>query len=133
MKFELCDLCMKNSPDAKIKYKAKRFWWSWYKGGWKEIQLCQECLDKIIKAKSGKKQEEDSEIHIGSEIRVWDEVQSLGGLIGIVTHISAIEGFSILWRDGSVGKRKDISDFEKTGRTFPQIAEVLKKLQEGEK
>lgn len=54
MKIELCDLCMKNRPDAKIKYKykAKLFWWSWYEGGWKEIELCRECLDKIIKAKS---------------------------------------------------------------------------------
>lgn len=127
MKLEICDLCMKNSPDAKIKYQAKRFWWSWYKGGWKEIQLCQECLDKIIKAESEeKKQKEDT------KIRVWDEVKSLGELIGIVTHISETEGFSILWADGSVGKRKNISDFEKTGRTFPQIAEVLKKLQESE-
>lgn len=57
MKIELCDLCEKNSPDAKIKYKykAKLFWWTWYKGGWKEIELCQGCLDKIIKrSKTGK-------------------------------------------------------------------------------
>ena len=49
----ICDLCKKNSPDAKIKYKyrAKRFWWSWYEGGWEKIELCQECLDKIIKQK----------------------------------------------------------------------------------
>ena len=50
MRIEVCDLCKKNTPDAKIKYKykAKRFWW--LEGGWERIELCQECLDKIIKA-----------------------------------------------------------------------------------
>ena len=85
-----------------------------------------EVVEKL-RAYEEQKKEEDSEIH------VWDEVQSLGGLIGIVTHISETEGFSILWEDGSVGKRKNTSDFKKTGHHFPQISEVLKKLQEGEK
>ena len=54
MKLHVCDLCKKNSPDAKIKYKykAKRFWCLWYESGWEKIELCQECLDKIIKAES---------------------------------------------------------------------------------
>lgn len=54
MTLHVCDLCKKNPPDAKIKYKykAKRFWYSWYEGGWEKIELCQECLDKIIKAES---------------------------------------------------------------------------------
>jgi len=54
MKLRVCDLCKKNSPDAKIKYKyrANRFWVSWYEFGWEKIELCQECLDKIIKAES---------------------------------------------------------------------------------
>ena len=54
MKIRVCDLCKKNDPDAKIKYKyrAKHFWWLWYEGGWEKIELCQECLDKIIKAES---------------------------------------------------------------------------------
>ena len=54
MKLHVCDLCKKNDPDAKIKYKykAKRFWWLWYEGGWERIELCQECLDKIIKVES---------------------------------------------------------------------------------
>ena len=53
MKIEVCDLCKKNPPDAKIKYKykAKGYWCSWYEDGWEKIELCQECLDKIIKAK----------------------------------------------------------------------------------
>ena len=54
MKLQVCDICKKNDPDAKIKYKyrAKRFWWSWDECGWEKIELCQECLDKIIKAES---------------------------------------------------------------------------------
>ena len=56
MKLEVCDLCRKNSPDAKIKYKykAKKFfnYVPWLEsGGWIKIELCQECLDKIIEGK----------------------------------------------------------------------------------
>lgn len=52
MKIRVCDLCGEESPDAKIKYKykAKRYWCSWYESGWKKIELCNECLEKIIKA-----------------------------------------------------------------------------------
>lgn len=54
MTLHVCDLCKKNYPDAKIKYKykAKRFWCLWYETGWTKMELCQECLDKIIKAES---------------------------------------------------------------------------------
>lgn len=47
----VCDICKKNIPDVKIKYKAKRQWTSWYEYGWERIELCQECLDKIINGK----------------------------------------------------------------------------------
>lgn len=48
----VCDICKHNQPDAKIKYKyrAKEAWMSWYDNGWKKIELCQDCLDKIIEA-----------------------------------------------------------------------------------
>lgn len=54
MRLHVCDICKKNSPDAKIKYKykAKRFWCLWWENGWEKIELCQECLDKIINAES---------------------------------------------------------------------------------
>lgn len=47
----VCDLCEKNPPDAKIKYKyrAKRSWWAFDTGGWYRIELCEECLEKLIK------------------------------------------------------------------------------------
>ena len=54
MILRVCDLCKKNEPDAKIRYKyrAKHFWQLGYEGGWEKIELCQRCLDKIVKAKS---------------------------------------------------------------------------------
>ena len=39
------------------------------------------------------------------------------------------EKISVVWDDGSVGTL-DAKDFKKTGRTFPQIPEVLKQLKE---
>ena len=50
IRMEVCDLCKKNYPDAKIKYKyrAKHSWIDWYERGWSKMVLCQECLDKII-------------------------------------------------------------------------------------
>lgn len=50
MKQRVCDLCKKRYPDARIKYKykAKRRWVSWYEDGWNRIELCENCLKKII-------------------------------------------------------------------------------------
>lgn len=41
-----------NKADVKIKYKyrAKKAWYSLSGSGWDEIELCQDCLDKIIEA-----------------------------------------------------------------------------------
>ena len=53
----VCDICKEKSPDAKIKYKyrAKRFWCSFlYESGWERIELCQDCLEKIIQAEKEK-------------------------------------------------------------------------------
>ena len=85
-----------------------------------------EAIEKIREYEEKKKHEEDSEIKVG------DEVCSIyGEMIGIVTHIySTTTAFNILWEDGGVGKGKNKSDFRKTGRTFPQIVEVLNKMRE---
>lgn len=49
----VCDLCKINYPDAKIKYKyrAKKMWYSFHESEWEKIELCSNCLDKIIRAK----------------------------------------------------------------------------------
>lgn len=50
---KVCDLCEERTPDAKIKYryKAKRRWCLWWEEGWEKIELCEDCLKKIIYAK----------------------------------------------------------------------------------
>lgn len=52
MKIHVCDICKRNQPDAKIKYKyrAKKAWSLWCESGWDKIELCQDCLEKIIEA-----------------------------------------------------------------------------------
>ena len=58
MILRVCDICKKNNPDAKIKYKyrAKHFWQAFDECGWERIELCQECLDKIINAEKENKE-----------------------------------------------------------------------------
>lgn len=48
----VCDICKNNYPDAQIKYKyrAKKQSRLWYEYFWVKIELCQDCLDKIIDA-----------------------------------------------------------------------------------
>ena len=56
-----CDICKNkiigDDGDVRIKYRAKRRWWLWYESGWERIDICANCLDKIIRAK----EESDSE------------------------------------------------------------------------
>lgn len=55
MKVILCDICKNriigDDGDIKIKYRAKRKWYSWYEDGWDKIDICANCLNKIISAK----------------------------------------------------------------------------------
>lgn len=46
----VCDVCLKNEPDAKLKYKyrAKALYRAWYGNNWYRIELCDECMEKII-------------------------------------------------------------------------------------
>ena len=52
MIMHVCDICKRHQPDAKIKYKyrAKKAWYFGFDSGWDKIELCRECLDKIIEA-----------------------------------------------------------------------------------
>lgn len=65
----VCDLCGKNYPDAKIKYKyrAKKKWYSWHESGWTKLELCENCLSKIVGA------DEIREIEIGVNGSLDDE------------------------------------------------------------
>ena len=77
-----------------------------------------EAIEKIRKYE----QEQD-------EIKVGNEMNGKGGR-GIITKISNDgDHFNIMWENGSTGYYM-IEDFKKTGRHFPEIAEVLRKMQE---
>lgn len=65
------------------------------------------------------------------EIKVGNEVNGKGGR-GIITKISDDgDHFNVMWENGSTGYYMR-EDFKKTGRHFPEIAEVLRKMQERE-
>ena len=50
-----CDICMDRilceDGDIRIKYKAKKRWDLLYESGWNKIDICANCLNKIISAK----------------------------------------------------------------------------------
>lgn len=79
------------------------------------------------------KQKENSEFHIG------DEVQNDNGARGVVVGsiknpVDGSEFISVfgMGEDYEVPQIMLKEDYKKTGRHFPEIVEVLKKLQEGE-
>ena len=67
-----------------------------------------------------------------AEIKIGDEVTDDEGWNGVVTFISPEGKYLVVTlQDGNALRWKKES-FKKTGRHFPQIEEVLKRLQEGE-
>lgn len=67
-----------------------------------------------------------------AEIRVGDEVQN-GGVIGVVTMISdrpnGHKAFDVIESNGHTWALNDLVT-KKTGRRFPEVNELLKKMQE---
>ena len=53
MRITVCDICKQKYPDAKIKYKYRGKKWDKRFEQWRRIELCQDCLDKMIKEKDG--------------------------------------------------------------------------------
>lgn len=52
MKAILCDICKQPKTDYKIRYKAKKkYIGDWVGGYWEDIDICEKCMNKIIKAK----------------------------------------------------------------------------------
>ena len=93
MIMHVCDICNRNQPYAKIKYKyrAKRAWQFWDENGWEKIELCQRCLYKIIEADKAKSSEKGTCRNIAEdyadvdqfvcskceiELRDWSKVES---------------------------------------------------------
>ena len=55
-RIHICDICKekiigKEDGDIRVKYRAKMKWWLWYESGWNRIEICANCLNKIISAK----------------------------------------------------------------------------------
>ena len=86
-----------------------------------------EAINKLRKYEEQKEQKEES-------IEVGDEVLFNGCAKAVVlrTRMRGLENYCfIICADGSGGECEKLK-LKKTGRTFPQIAEVLKKMKEGE-
>lgn len=92
-----------------------------------------EAINKLRAYENQKKQEEDKEIHVGDVIRD-DDVEA------VVTWCDGKNwnGFLLKRKNEDVGEVGQVyscmscNDWKKTGRHFPEIAEVLKKMKEGE-
>ena len=89
----------------------------------------QEVLAKIKEYED--KQKQDAEIKVGDEVKiiesdpVYDDCD-----YGVCTYVKK-DKIYVMRKDGSTGEEHK-SEWEKTGRTFPQIAEVLKELRGAE-
>lgn len=94
-------------------------------------------LYKVLKNYSAREavtriKEYEEEQKKAAEIKIGDEVTDNDGWKGVVTHISSDgEYLLVVLRDGNA-IRWEKEHFKKTGRHFPQIAEVLKQMQEGD-
>lgn len=83
-----------------------------------------EAIEKLRAYDEQKKQDDDKHINVGDEVILND-----GDKAVVTEHHSDV--VCVVKHDGCTSfKSKD--DIKKTGRTFPEIAEVLKKMKEGE-
>jgi len=93
-----------------------------------------EAIERIRAYEEQKKQEEDEEIKVGDEV-VLNANPSLDEntkAIVIANEGNVMFPYNVMFDNGETDwvDRDDISG--KTGRTFPEIVEVLKKMREGE-
>lgn len=66
-----------------------------------------------------------------AEIKIGDEVTDNDGWNGVVTCISPDGEYLVVTLQDGSALRWEKEHFKKTGRHFPEIAEVLKQMQEG--
>lgn len=66
------------------------------------------------------------------EIIVGDEIIDKYGWKSVVTNKDIYNGITIMFSDGTYNElcQKAVSDFKKTGRHFPEIEEILKRMKE---
>jgi len=91
-----------------------------------------EAIEKIREWEE-KQTQEDAEIKVGDEVRVGEEGRNA---FSAVVHLVGDRGDCIVYQcisaNGLHYTCTSNDAIRKTGRTFPEIAEVLKKMQEGE-
>lgn len=68
-----------------------------------------------------------------AEIKIGDEVTDGDGWEGVATWISPDDEYLLIMQKEGTALRRKKESFKKTGRHFPQITEVLKQMQEGDK
>ena len=89
----------------------------------------QEMTYREAKAKYDAWRAERDEIHVGDEV----EYECCGEFVTLIvtgTVGKRAYGFKIFCDFDDVGEYCDIEDLRKTGRSFPEIADVLKKMRE---
>lgn len=67
-----------------------------------------------------------------AEIKIGDEVTDEDGWNGVVTYVSPDGKYLVVTLQDGNALRWRKESFEKTGRHFPQIAEILNQMQEEE-
>jgi len=85
-----------------------------------------------VKEAIEKIREYEEEQKKAAEIKIGDEVTDNEGWDGVVTWIDPDGAYLIILQKDGTALRWKKESFKKTGRHFPQIEEVLKRLQEGE-
>lgn len=95
-----------------------------YNPSWYVVQIysASECIEKIRQYE----QEKEEQIQVGDEVR---NIQH--GWTAVVSAIDR-ECMTLMDTNGKLGDGYDMNRFIKTGRHFPEIAEVLKKMRESE-
>ena len=84
-----------------------------------------EAIEKLRAYEEQKKQEEDSEIHVGDEV-----IYNCGNDKNKATVIDIDVDVLHLLTENGCYISEEFKDVKKTNRNFPEIAEVLKKMQE---
>ena len=116
IKFEYRD-CMKVEPAA------------WLKGEWKEVDLCEDCISKMIfedKNISAKKDRFGKYI-VGEEVYIG-HFKGYGVVIGVNPYEGLCGVAYILRKDGSVVREGFQFIERKTGKYYPQINVLLKRM-----
>ena len=115
--WECCRKLFATMPEKDIE---QAFYTEWHNGGFNALMNLN-VTDAIRRIEEYEKKKKDDEIKVG------DEVSDGFDATGVVTMITPIKIAYVLWTDGSTGKRY-LEDLKRTGRTFPQIAEILEQL-----